>query len=119
MAWVVLLQLGLLAASLIASHYLAPKAGEEAAKAATMGQFLQPRADEGEAIPLLYGTGPYRVTKFAPDSMVELERVDTWWGGHVPVKKVRIDLRTFLTARGVADEKMLDEVMKVLSENGS
>ena len=60
MAWVVLLQLGLLAASLIASHYLAPKAGEEAAKAATMGQFLQPRADEGEAIPLLYGTGRLR-----------------------------------------------------------
>jgi peptide/nickel transport system substrate-binding protein len=40
---------------------------------------------------LLMGTGPYKVTKFEPDSSVELERVDTWWGGQVPVKTVRID----------------------------
>jgi ABC-type transport system substrate-binding protein len=40
---------------------------------------------------LLMGTGPYKVTKFSPDSSVELERVDTWWGGQVPVKTVRID----------------------------
>ena len=40
---------------------------------------------------LLMGTGPYKVTKFEPDSTVELERVDTWWGGAVPVKTVRID----------------------------
>ncbi|MFT3872956.1 MAG: ABC transporter substrate-binding protein [Nocardioides sp.] len=39
----------------------------------------------------LMGTGPYRVTKFQPDSTLELERVDTWWGGQAPVKKVRID----------------------------
>lgn len=40
---------------------------------------------------LLMGTGPYKVTSFAPDSSVVLERVDTWWGGPVPVKTVRID----------------------------
>jgi peptide/nickel transport system substrate-binding protein len=40
---------------------------------------------------LLMGTGPYKVTSFAPDSSVVLERVDTWWGGSVPVKTVRID----------------------------
>ncbi len=39
---------------------------------------------------LLMGTGPYKVTKFEPDSMVELERVDSWWGGPVPAKTVRI-----------------------------
>ena len=39
---------------------------------------------------LLMGTGPYKVTKFEPDSVVELERVDTWWGGSVPAKTVRI-----------------------------
>ena len=39
---------------------------------------------------LLLGTGPYKVTKFEPDSTIELERVDTWWGGKVPVKTVRI-----------------------------
>ncbi len=51
---------------------------------------------------LLYGTGPYRVTKFEPDSMVELERVDTWWGGHVPVKKVHIDFITEESTRILA-----------------
>lgn len=40
---------------------------------------------------LLMGTGPYKVVSFAPDSSVELERVDSWWGGPVPVKRVRID----------------------------
>lgn len=40
---------------------------------------------------LLVGTGPYKVTKFVPDESIELERVDTWWGGSVPAKKVRID----------------------------
>ncbi len=43
---------------------------------------------------LLYGTGPYKVTKFEPDTMVELERVDTWWGGVPPVKSVRFDFIT-------------------------
>ncbi len=47
--------------------------------------------DIGTPSALFMGTGPYKVTKFAPDSTIELERVDTWWGGHVPVKTVRID----------------------------
>ena len=45
----------------------------------------------GTPTALLFGTGPYKVTKFVPDSSVELERVDSWWGGPVPVKTVRID----------------------------
>lgn len=47
--------------------------------------------DIGTPDSLFYGTGPYKVTSFVPDSSVELERVDTWWGGSVPVKTVRID----------------------------
>ena len=47
--------------------------------------------DVGTPKALLMGTGPYKVTKFEPDSTVELERVDTWWGGQVPVKTVRFD----------------------------
>lgn len=49
------------------------------------------KGDIGTPSSLLYGTGPYKVTEFVPDSKVELERVDTWWGGPVPVKTVRID----------------------------
>ncbi len=46
--------------------------------------------DIGTPDTLLLGTGPYKVTKFTPDSGVELERVDTWWGGTPPVKTVKI-----------------------------
>ena len=51
---------------------------------------------------LLYGTGPYKVTKFEPDTMVELERVDTWWGGVPPVKTVRIEFITEEATRVLA-----------------
>lgn len=34
----------------------------------------------GTSESLLLGTGPYKVTEFAPDSHVTFERVDTWWG---------------------------------------
>src|SRR5690606_17737453 len=44
---------------------------------------------------------------------------DGWTSNPVKTRKVRIDLQTFLTVHGIDDEKMLDEVMKVLSENGS
>jgi len=47
--------------------------------------------DIGTPDSLLLGTGPYKVTKFVPDSGVELERVDTWWGGKAPVKTVKIE----------------------------
>lgn len=47
--------------------------------------------DIGTPSSLLLGTGPYKVTKFVPDSGVELERVDTWWGGKVPVKNLKIE----------------------------
>ena len=59
---------------------------------------------------LFLGTGPYKVTKFEPDSTVELERVDTWWGGKPPVAKIRIDFiseeNTRLLARRSGDIDM-------------
>ena len=60
--------------------------------------------DLGTPTSLLFGTGPYKVTKFVPDSSVELERVDTWWGGPVPVKTVRIDFIPQETTRVLARE---------------
>ncbi len=58
----------------------------------TSQEFVESNNGEiGTPSTLIYGTGPYKVTKFEPDSMVELERVDTWWGGAAPVKTVRID----------------------------
>jgi len=48
----------------------------------------------GTPTSLLYGTGPYKITKFEPDTVIELERVDTWWGGSAPVKTVRIQFIT-------------------------
>lgn len=47
--------------------------------------------DLGTSESLFIGTGPYKVTKFEPDASVELERVDSWWGGNVPVKTVKIN----------------------------
>ncbi|WP_369227793.1 ABC transporter substrate-binding protein [Streptomyces sp. R39] len=44
----------------------------------------------GTASALLMGTGPFRVTSFAPDDHVEFERNEKWWGGHVRVKKLRL-----------------------------
>ncbi len=58
----------------------------------TSQEFVESNNGEiGTPSTLIYGTGPYKVTAFEPDSMVELERVDTWWGGSAPVKTVRID----------------------------
>lgn len=58
----------------------------------TSQEFVESNNGEiGTPSTLIYGTGPYKVTKFEPDSMVELERVDTWWGGTAPAKTVRID----------------------------
>lgn len=66
--------------------------------------------DYGTPKSLMYGTGPYKVTKFVPDSGLELERVDTWWGGAVPVKTVQIDFipeeATRLLARQSGDIDM-------------
>lgn len=39
---------------------------------------------------LLLGSGPYRVTEFVPDSHVNFERVDTWWGGVPEVKNINV-----------------------------
>ncbi len=63
--------------------------------------------DIGTPESLLLGTGPYKVTKFQPDSGIELERVDTWWGGTAPVKTVKIQFipeeSTRLLARSSGD----------------
>jgi len=60
------------------------------------------KGDIGTPSSLLYGTGPYKVTKFVPDQTVELEAVDTWWGGKVPVKTVKIDFIPEETTRILA-----------------
>lgn len=77
----------------------------------TSEEFVEANNGEiGTPSSLFYGTGPYKVTKFVPDSTVELERVDTWWGGPVPVKTVRIDFipeeATRLLARQSGDIDM-------------
>lgn len=60
MAWLLLVQLGILAVSLIASHYLAPRGSDDKMRARSLGDFNIPRANEGAAIPLLYGTSRLR-----------------------------------------------------------
>uniref|UniRef100_UPI001F0CA2C4 ABC transporter substrate-binding protein n=1 Tax=Microbacterium sp. CPCC 204701 TaxID=2493084 RepID=UPI001F0CA2C4 len=45
----------------------------------------------GTADALLLGSGPYRVTEFAPDSHVTFERVDTWWGELPKVKEITVN----------------------------
>lgn len=39
---------------------------------------------------LLLGSGPYKVTEFVPDSHVNFERVDTWWGELPKVKNIEV-----------------------------
>ncbi|HBS08872.1 MAG TPA: ABC transporter substrate-binding protein, partial [Microbacterium sp.] len=45
----------------------------------------------GTASSLLMGTGPYKVTEFAPDSHVTFERTDTWWGDEPKVKSITVN----------------------------
>ncbi|MEV7953143.1 ABC transporter substrate-binding protein [Streptomyces sp. NPDC088141] len=44
----------------------------------------------GTAKTLLLGTGPYRITEFAADDHVLLERNDAWWGERPAVQKLRL-----------------------------
>lgn len=53
MAWLVAVQLGLLALSLVGSYLLRPK--DERARAAALDEFDFPRAEEGDAVALAYG----------------------------------------------------------------
>ncbi|WP_111718765.1 ABC transporter substrate-binding protein [Homoserinimonas sp. OAct 916] len=46
--------------------------------------------DVGTSSNLLLGSGPYKVTEFVPDSHVNLERVDTWWGELPTVKSIQV-----------------------------
>jgi peptide/nickel transport system substrate-binding protein len=46
--------------------------------------------DIGTATSLLLGTGPYRITGFAADDHVALERNDAWWGGKSHVKSLKL-----------------------------
>ncbi|MEN9644063.1 MAG: hypothetical protein RL238_732 [Actinomycetota bacterium] len=64
---------------------------------ATNGEIGTPAA-------LFTGTGPYKVTSFEPDKGVELERVDTYWGGKAPVKTVKIEFIPEETTRILARE---------------
>jgi len=44
----------------------------------------------GTSSALLLGSGPYKVTEFVPDSHVNFERVDTWWGDLPAVKNINV-----------------------------
>ncbi|QYH35240.1 ABC transporter substrate-binding protein [Salinibacterium sp. M195] len=44
----------------------------------------------GTSSALLLGSGPYKVTEFVPDSHVNFERVDTWWGDLPEVKNINV-----------------------------
>ncbi|MEV7011197.1 ABC transporter substrate-binding protein [Streptosporangium sp. NPDC051022] len=47
--------------------------------------------DIGTPAGKILGTGPYKVTEFAPDSHVTMERNDAWWGGKAPYRQIRLD----------------------------
>ncbi|MFB7217935.1 ABC transporter substrate-binding protein [Streptomyces sp. NPDC056227] len=48
------------------------------------------RGKVGTAATLLLGTGPYKVTEFAADDHVLLERNDAWWGEKPAVQKLKL-----------------------------
>ncbi|HEX9065429.1 MAG TPA: ABC transporter substrate-binding protein [Streptosporangiaceae bacterium] len=73
--------------------FIAPKAFWQKNK----GQIGTPQA-------LLEGTGPYRVTSFAPDSHVRLEPTGTWWGGKPPVDAIQINFIANDSARYLAEK---------------
>ncbi len=53
---------------------------------------------------LIEGTGPYRVTSFAPDSHVRMELTDTWWGGKPKVEAIQINFIANDSARYLAEK---------------
>ncbi|WP_326635125.1 ABC transporter substrate-binding protein [Streptosporangium sp. NBC_01755] len=58
----------------------------------TSRKFIEVSGDGiGTPTAKILGTGPYRVTEFAPDSHVTLERNDAWWGGKAPYRRIDID----------------------------
>ncbi|GAA3407598.1 ABC transporter substrate-binding protein [Streptosporangium vulgare] len=58
----------------------------------TSRKFIEGSGDGiGTPTAKILGTGAYRVTEFAPDSHVTLERNDAWWGGEAPYRRIRID----------------------------
>ncbi|MEK9646190.1 MAG: phage tail protein, partial [Alphaproteobacteria bacterium] len=56
MAFPVLIALGLLALSMAATYYLRPDTSAEKLRAASLSDFGAPRAVDGDALPLVYGT---------------------------------------------------------------
>lgn len=56
MAFPVLLALGLLALSMAATYYLRPDTNTEKLRAASLSDFGAPRAVDGDALPIVYGT---------------------------------------------------------------
>ncbi|MCD0451665.1 ABC transporter substrate-binding protein [Actinocorallia sp. API 0066] len=57
----------------------------------TSRKFLEHGDKIGTPETLILGTGPYKVTEFAPDSHVTLERNDAWWGGKAAIGRIRFD----------------------------
>jgi len=57
----------------------------------TSAAFLENGEKIGTPETKILGTGPYRVTDFAPDSHVTLERNDAWWGGKAEIAKIRFE----------------------------
>jgi peptide/nickel transport system substrate-binding protein len=74
-----------------------PHAGFIWAMSNTAGLLVTPEAWSEEAgsigspTDLIVGSGPYKVTEFAPSSHVTLEASDTWWGGTPALSALRID----------------------------
>ncbi|MEO3785762.1 ABC transporter substrate-binding protein [Actinocorallia sp. B10E7] len=57
----------------------------------TSAAFLKNGEKIGTPETKILGTGPYKVTEFAPDSHVTLERNDAWWGGKAAIAKIRFE----------------------------
>jgi peptide/nickel transport system substrate-binding protein len=68
----------------------------------TSKAFYTKAKNYGSATDLILGTGPYQVTEFDPSTHVTLARVDSYWGGAIGPKTVRIDFVTDDATRLVA-----------------
>lgn len=95
----------------ITIELIEPNVGFSTTPSAAGGLFVAPRSywethgsSVGTASSLLVGTGPYQVTEFVPDSHIQLERVETWWGGQPEVESVRFQVLTDTNARLLAQQ---------------
>ncbi|MGW0786435.1 ABC transporter substrate-binding protein [Streptomyces sp. NPDC002913] len=71
----------------------------------------------GTAQTLLLGTGPYRITEFAADDHVLLERNDAWWGEKPAVQKLKLSFVPDAGTRLVAmKSKAVDGALGLASD---